>query len=163
MGNFIQNYWTIFAASLSFAAIAGFIADNVFYEEFIPSASLTFSVVGSVLTYFRTDSIKQHYSKLALDTLKEITKDRLKSSRHVINKRKADPIVELLVFLEYMVTEIEKCCNNTDQKGNFREVKGILASTKTTFSRCQFDKQLTPPYEDAVRCISELETYLNEI
>ena len=68
-----------------------------------------------------------------------------------------------MIELEFLTNEISKCCDNGNDKAKYRKAKGLLGSTKTTFDKASIDFGIARPYDDLIECVSELESYLNDL
>ena len=160
--NYISNPWFGFIISLSSAIIFGIVA-HLLSINWIPASALTFAIITQIFAVLRTKRLKTEFNLEKINILKRACGDKIGLARNLTNNQKDSPLIYCLIELEYLVTEIGKCCDEGDDKKKFQQVKGLLGSTKTTFDKSGVDPSIDKPYSDVMQCISELETYLNDI
>lgn len=139
---------------LLIACVVGLIIDSLYFDWWLPAAALSYAVSKDILGIINKKELQKEYNSSKLSILKKFANNKVKESRSIIDS---------LASLEYIITEISNCCDAQNQKTKFMKVKGILASTKTTFDKSQFDNELTKPYNEAITSISNIETYLNDL
>lgn len=158
----LGNYWVMLLASLILAAIGGYVG-SFFMSNIIPPTALTFAISNQILTGIRLKTIKSEFNVEKVNILKHYLNDKIGLARSLCDKQNDSALVYCLGSLEFLATEISKCCDKKEDKDKFKIIKGLLGSTKTTFSKVKYDSTIEKPYADVVESVSQLETYLNDI
>lgn len=160
--SFITNPWYIFFACLALAAAVGFVM-HLLKQNWIPAAAGTYAILNHIFSNARTKRLKTEFNTEKINILKRVCRDKIGLARSLSNNYNDRSLIYCLIELEFLVTEMTNCCDSDEDKKKFKKVKGLLGSTKTTFDKCNFDDTINRPYSDVIECVSELETYLNDI
>jgi len=160
--SFITKPIILFLITILIASVIGFVA-HLLSQNWIPATALAYAIFNHIFSGLKTKRLKSEFNVEKINILKRVCTDKISLARNLSKSYNHRSLVYCLIELEFLVTEIANCCDNTDDRINFRTVKGLLGSTKTTFDKSTFDKSIPRPYSDVVKCIGGLESYLNDI
>ncbi len=160
--NILSNPWVTFIISILLAVIAGFVA-NFLNKNIVASIGLMFGISTKGLELYNSKLNKLNLAKEKLEILKRFAREKINQTRDLLPRKDSGPTISCLASLEFIVTEISKCCSNSQHIEDFRNVKGIISDTKTTFNKAKFDESIEKPYEDVVTSINKIESYLNDL
>ncbi len=170
----LTKTWTSTGWSIVAAIIIGIISYLSEFQFYIPTAALTFAIVNKILDSQKNKTLDQlrqdELSKLTseheedrLKILKKVARDQIHISRLAISRENIPAIISSFGSLEFIITEISKCCNTDENKNRFRVVKGMIGDTKTIFEKSLKDPNIVKPFDTAINSISKLESYLNDL
>jgi len=157
--NLLANNWV----SIGVSFLIGLILALIFQSNWLPAFAIGFAVAREIMSVLRQRANQMVNNKGKIEILKRFARDKLGQTRYVINKHKVSSIIPCFASLEYILTEIHKCCDVDQGQMMFKKVKGLVSDTKTTFDKSQHDPNIKEPYEVAATCVSNIETYLNNL
>lgn len=152
-----------FILSLVIAALCGLIVVHFYENAVIPTASLAFAISTQIFSEIRSRKTKSKFNLEKINILKRSCGDKAGLARSMVDKQNIPSLIFCMIELEFLSTEISKCCDHEADKNKFKKVKGLLGSTKTTLDKSKFDSHIDPPFSDVIQCVGELESYLNDL
>ncbi|MEM7487086.1 MAG: hypothetical protein AAF348_17905 [Bacteroidota bacterium] len=158
---FLGFAWPFFF-SIVFANFIGFVS-YVTIGGFVPATALGFAVSTQLFSEFRTRKTKSKFNSEKINILRRYCADKSSLARSMVDKQNITSLTYCIIELEFLATEISKCCDQQTDKDKFKKVKGLLGSTKTTLDKSKFDSDIKTPFSDVIQCVGELETYLNDL
>lgn len=157
--NLLSNAWT----SIGISILIGLVLSLIFQKFWLPAFALGFAISREVMSVIKLKVIDESNNDGKIEILKRFALEKIGQTRHVISQQKISSIIPCLATLEYILTEIAKCCDINNGKMKFKKVKGMVSDTKTTFDKSRFDTSIEKPYADAITCVNNIETYINEL
>lgn len=157
--NLLTNAWVSILCSIFMGGVFALIFNSTRLSAF----ALGFAVTRELMNVLKTKLTQQADIKCRIDILKRFATEKLGQTRYLVQQKKVNSIVLSLATLEYIITEISKCCDMHNEKMKYKRVKGLVSDTKTTFDKSQYDNSIQKPYSDAITVISNIETYINDL
>jgi len=170
----LTKTWTSIIWSILVAIIAGLFVHLLTFDFYIPASALTFAIVSKVLDSQKNktlnqnrineiDKLNENHEANRLKILKRVAYDEIHIVRPMIKRENISGIISCFGSLEFIVTEISKCCDTDNNRNRFRIVKGLISDTKTIFDKSQKDPNIVKPFDSAITAINNLESYLNDL
>ena len=157
--NLLTNAWV----SIGISVLIGTLLALIFKSTWLSAFSLGFAFTREIMNILKINLVQRADNRSRMNILKRFATEKLGHTRYVVSQRKVTSIVPCLASLEYILTEISKCCDIHNEKMKYKRVKGLVSDTKTTFDKSRFDNTIQQPYEDVVTVISNIETYINDL
>lgn len=170
----LTKTWTSTIWSLLASVLVGILVFLTDFKFYVAATALTFAVVGKILDSQKNktlnqnqvneiDELKKKHETNRLKILKRVAYDQIHLVRSMIIRENISSIISCFGSLEFIITEISKCCDTDNNRNKFRIVKGMISDTKTTFDKSLKDPNIAKPFGAATTSISNLESYLNDL
>lgn len=157
--NLLTNAWI----SIGISFLIGLVLALIFQSNWLPAFALGFAITREIMNVVKQNIVKETNNRGKIEILKRFATEKLGQTRYVVNQQNINSIIPCLASLEYILTEISKCCDISNGQLKFKKVKGMVSDTKTTFDKSRFDSSIQKPFGDAITCVTNIETYINDL
>lgn len=136
--NLLTNAWI----SIGISFLIGLVLALIFKPTWLSAFALGFAITREFMNILKLYLVKQANNKSRIDILKRFATEKLDQTRYVVSNKNVSSIVHCLASLEYILTEISKCCDNHNERMKYRRIKGLVSDTKTTFDKSRLDNTI---------------------